>query len=201
MIFRKLVYKGKLTKLDIEHQIWRNIKNNDINSLKELYLIYRNMLVCYGKKVTNDKQLIEDAIQESFISIWKYRHSISVPAGIKPYVLKAFRNQLYLMFKERSKVIYTEEPLNFSFEIGFNLKIIEGENAEKLSAQINNAINNLTNRQREIIYYRFYENLSFEEIATIMNMQIRATYKLNARAITALRELMGSRLFNLFFLL
>lgn len=187
--------------MNLENQLWHNIKNDDISALKELYLMYRNTFVYYGRKVTKDQQLIEDAIQETFISIWKYRHSVSIPAGVKQYVLKAFRNQLFRMFKERSNIIYTEESLDFSFEIGFDLKIIEVEDAEKLSAQINNAINKLTNRQREIIYYRFYENLSFEEIASIMNMQIRATYKLNKRAIIALREIMGAMSFNLFFLL
>ena len=181
--------------MNLEHQIWQNIKSNDINSLKELYQIYRNTLVNYGRKISKDQQLIEDAIQETFISIWKYRFSISIPIGVKQYVLKTFRNQLYQMLKERSRIINTEESLNFSFEISFDLKIIEGENAEKLSAQINNAINKLTNRQREIIYHRFYENLSFDEIAVIMDMQIRATYKLNTRAITALREMIDGRVF------
>ncbi|MEO6707395.1 MAG: sigma-70 family RNA polymerase sigma factor [Ginsengibacter sp.] len=187
--------------MNSEQQIWQKLINDDINSLKELYLMYRNTFIYYGRKITNDQQLIEDAIQETFISIWKYRHSLSIPSGVKQYVLKAFRNQLFQIFKDRSNIIYTEESLNFSFEISFDSKIIEGEDAEKLSAQINNAINKLTNRQREIIYYRFYENLSFEEIATIMNMQIRATYKLSTRAITALRDIMGASLFNLFLLI
>jgi RNA polymerase sigma factor (sigma-70 family) len=126
---------------------------------------------------------------------------MSVPASVKHYVLRAFRNRLAQIFKERPNITYTEESLSFSFEIGFDHKMIEGEDAQKLSAQINKAVSKLTNRQREIIYYRFYENLSFEEIGEIMNMQIRATYKLNARAIASLRDILGTTLFNLFFLL
>ncbi|HWJ27253.1 MAG TPA: sigma factor-like helix-turn-helix DNA-binding protein, partial [Flavisolibacter sp.] len=89
------------------------------------------------------------------------------------------------------------ESLNFSFEISFDKKIIEGEDAEKLSAEINKALMQLTNRQREIVYYRFYENLSFEQIGVIMEMQTRATYKLMARALEALKEIMDPRIFKL----
>jgi RNA polymerase sigma factor (sigma-70 family) len=193
--------QNKLTELNSEHQIWENIKGGDRDSLKQLYELYYITLVNYGRKITGDQALIEDAIQETYISIWKYRVTMSVPASVKHYVLRAFRNRLAQIFKERPNITYTEESLSFSFEIGFDHKMIEGEDAQKLSAQINKAVSKLTNRQREIIYYRFYENLSFEEIGEIMNMQIRATYKLNARAIASLRDILGTTLFNLFFLL
>jgi RNA polymerase sigma factor (sigma-70 family) len=191
--------QNKLAQLNAEYQIWENIKDGDRESLKELYELYYITLVNYGRKITDDQALIEDAIQETYISIWKYRLTMSVPASVKHYVLRAFRNRLTQIFKERPNITYTEESLNFSFEVGFDHKIIEGEDARKLSAQINKAVSKLTNRQREIIYYRFYENLSFEEIAEIMSMQIRATYKLNARAITSLREILGTTLLNFIF--
>lgn len=191
--------QNKLSELNSEYRIWGNIKSGDRESLKELYELYYSTLVNYGRKITDDQQLIEDAIQETYISIWKYRLTMSVPASVKHYVLRAFRNRLTQIFKERPNITYTEESLHFSFEIGFDHKMIEGEDAQKLSAQINNAVSKLTNRQREIIYYRFYENLSFEEIGEIMSMQIRATYKLNARAIASLRELLGTILLHFIF--
>lgn len=184
-----------------EQQIWQNIKNNNTESLKELYQLYHQVLFNYGRKITTDQQLVEDAIQETFISIWKYRLTVAVPASIKQYVLKTFRNQLFTIFKQRAGTTYTEESLNFSFEISFDHKIIEGEDAIELSATINKAISKLTDRQREIIYYRFYENLSFEEIGQIMNMQTRATYKLSARALTVLKEIMGPGNLKLLFFL
>ena len=180
-----------------ELEIWNSIKNSDIDALKELYELYHQALFNYGKKMTKDLQLIEDAIQEAFISIWKYRGTSSVPTAVKQYVFMVFRNKLASIFKERSATTYTEESLNFSFEISFDKKIIEGEDAEKLSAEINKALMQLTNRQREIVYYRFYENLSFEQIGVIMEIQTRATYKLMARALEALKEIMDPRIFKL----
>jgi RNA polymerase sigma factor (sigma-70 family) len=184
-----------------EHQIWQGIKNSDANSLKELYQLYYHDLFNYGKRMTKDEPLIEDALQETFISIWKYRQTTAVPAVVKQYVLKIFRNQLLKIFKERIPTIYSEESHDFSFEISFDQKMIAGEDSEKLSAYINTALQKLTSRQREIIYYRFYENLSFEQISEIMNMQTRATYKLIARALNALKNIRDPRIFNLLLIL
>jgi RNA polymerase sigma factor (sigma-70 family) len=178
-------------------QIWEGIKAGDVNALKELYQLYHQDLFSYGKKMTKDEQLVEDALQETFIALWKYRFTARAPAAVKQYVLKVFRNQLLRLFRERSTTVYTGESLNFSFEVSFDQKMIEGEDARKLSAHINKALQQLTGRQREIIYYRFYENLSFEEIAGLMNMQLRATYKLTARALAALKEIMHPDKFKL----
>ena len=186
--------------MNAANQIWDNLKSGNKSALRELYDLYRIDLVRYGNKINPDEQLIEDAIQETFISIWKYRNSVSVPASAKGYIIRAFRNHLINIVKSRSNTTYTDESIHFSFEIGFDDKIIENEDAGILSAKINSAITKLSNRQREIIYYRFYENLSFEEIGELMEMQTRATYKLMARAMTAMRGILGKNVFNLFFL-
>jgi RNA polymerase sigma factor (sigma-70 family) len=183
--------------LSNDFQIWAGIKAGDVSALKDLYLQYYQLLFNYGRKMSKDLALIEDAIQETFISIWKYRATTSVPASVKQYLLKTFRNELVKTLKQQSLTGNSEEVVDFTFEISFDQKIIEGENSQRLSAIINNALMKLTSRQREIIYYRFYEGLSFQEISDLMNMQTRATYKLTARALETLKVLLGKRVFLL----
>jgi len=54
------------------------------------------------------------------------------------------------------------------------------------------ALNQLTPRQKEVIYLRYFEELDYEEIATIMDITIKATYKLRARGLDILRQIMNS---------
>jgi len=183
-----------------ESQIWLSIKDNDVEALKDLYQHYYQVLFNYGRKMTKDSPMIEDAIQESFISIWRYRSNTSVPTSVRQYLLKTFRNELIKLMKQQSFSGSKDVNVEFLFEISFDQVMIEGENAEELSAQINTALSKLTNRQREIIYHRFYEGLSFQEIADLMNMQVRATYKLTARALQTLKEMLGRKTFLLNFI-
>lgn len=46
----------------------------------------------------------------------------------------------------------------------------------------------LTARQREAVFLKFHENLSYEEIAEVMDISVKATYKLMAIALSELRD-------------
>ena len=173
-----------------EQLLWEAVRNSDVKGLEALYKKYNEALYSYGKKFTGDTHLVEDAVQETFISIWKYRERLSVTTTFNLYIFKSFRNHLFRLIKEQQNTSYQEDALSFSFELGFDARFIEGEEAAILSAQIRQALSRLTSRQREIIWFRFFEGRSFEEIAAIMDMQVRATYKLSARALASLKEIM-----------
>lgn len=179
------------------HAIWDRIRSDETAALEELYRKYFKDLYNYGMRMSKDVDLVEDAIQETYLNIWKYRNKMSTPQSEKAYLLRAYRNQLIQLFRTRSRTIYKEEIIRFDFDVSMEQKVIEGENTSAISAKINKALEQLTTRQREIIYYRFFEGLSYDDIAEIMNMQTRATYKLAARAIIAMRQILGSKLFSL----
>ena len=46
----------------------------------------------------------------------------------------------------------------------------------------------LTSRQREDIFLKFYEQLSYEEIADVMGISVKAGYKIMARSLDYLRK-------------
>jgi RNA polymerase sigma factor (sigma-70 family) len=180
--------------LSSEQSLWDGLKKGNVQSLEALYTQYNELLYGYGKKFTTDTHLVQDAIQETFISLWKYRSTIKAAGTFNYYLLKSFRNQLLRLIKERANTTYTDENISFSFEVGFDNQIIAGEEHALLSRQVKTALDQLTARQREIIWFRFFEGLSFEEIAGIMDMQVRATYKLTSRALAALKVIMDSKL-------
>ncbi|MNY66103.1 RNA polymerase sigma factor [compost metagenome] len=57
-----------------------------------------------------------------------------------------------------------------------------------LRKKIGQALQKLTDRQREVIYLRYYEEFSYPEIAEIMGLTLKGTYKLMGRAIETLRS-------------
>ena len=77
----------------------------------------------------------------------------------------------------------TDDP-QFSAEIN----IIERETELVVQQSLQNAINELTPRQREAIFLRFYEGLSYEEVAEVLNISVKATYKIMARSLASLKD-------------
>ncbi len=61
------------------------------------------------------------------------------------------------------------------------------------------ALGRLSNRQREIIYLKYYQNLSYEEVSEIMNINYQVARNLLYQAIKSLKSLLAGAM--IFFIL
>jgi len=64
-----------------------------------------------------------------------------------------------------------KQTVNFSFSI--QQEIIQKQIAKEQYTKVENEINQLTNRQREVMYYFYKEGLDYDEIAEIMFLKTR----------------------------
>lgn len=64
--------------------------------------------------------------------------------------------------------------------------------------ELTHLIEDLPKRQKECIYLRFYEGMSYQEISDIMDIEIGSTYKLLYKAIEKLYENLAMKNGNLF---
>jgi DNA-directed RNA polymerase specialized sigma24 family protein len=66
--------------------------------------------------------------------------------------------------------------------------MILNEEERSLQQTIKGVLHKLPARQQEIIYLRFYDGLSYEEIADIMCINVSSTYKLLYKALENLQQ-------------
>ena len=177
-----------------EHKLWSEFQQGNKAAYAELYNTFASPLYSYGMKFTSDITLVEDSIHDLFCTLWTSRERLSQPPSVKNYLFKSFRNCIFKKINKTVVHLDEEQIMDFHFELAVDDKLIKNENRLQVKRQIEEALEKLTPRQREIIYYRFYQNLEFDEIADIMNMQVRATYKLTARAMETLRTLIPGRI-------
>lgn len=152
-----------------------------------MYREYFRRFFNYGKKFIEDEILIEDAAQEALLMIWEKRSLLSEIKFPGTYFYSAFRNILFTKMRKSSPV---ELPGDTLAEPGFNAEqiIFEKETNEELKQKLGLAIQQLTARQREAIFLKFYEGFSYEEVASILDITVKSTYKIMARAIATLKE-------------
>jgi RNA polymerase sigma factor (sigma-70 family) len=79
-----------------------------------------------------------------------------------------------------------DDNLEFSAEF----QLIQEQSSIEQRQQLTDALSQLTTRQREAVYLKFYERLTYEEIAEMMSLTVKSTYKLIARSIEMLRKTM-----------
>ncbi|MBB5634536.1 RNA polymerase sigma factor (sigma-70 family) [Pedobacter cryoconitis] len=171
-------------------QYWLLLKNGDADALESLYKLYSNALYNYGSKFSIDKDLIKESIQELFVNIWIRREFISHPADVKNYLFKSFRLSVFKKTSLLQKNQEYEETEDYPFSVSLSIEdvIIEGEAKDSLKRKLELSLQGLTDRQKEAIFLKFYENLSYDEIAEVMGISVKATYKIMARSLNFLRE-------------
>lgn len=173
---------------------WASYKEGDERSFERIYQLYYSQLANYGSKFTHDTGVIEEGIQDLFLKLWKNRDGIGTPPSVKHYLFKAFRRTLARKLQKKDRFFFlpgNEDDLFFKFELSQEQLLLRHEHLQELKRQVDNILLTLTNRQREVIYLKFYEDLTYEEIADMLQMQVGGVYKLTYRALDRLRQHMG----------
>lgn len=170
--------------------VWINIYQGDKTAYEEIFVYYFNRYCNYGKKFTGDDTLIEDAAQETMLTIWNKRDTIPSIEQVAAYFYTSFRYILFNKLKQVKKTVgeehFTEEP-----QFSIDHFMVRKELDDELKISLKYALAKLTDRQREAIFLKFYEGLSYDEVAAIMNISTKGTYKLMARALGMLKENFG----------
>ena len=171
--------------------LWADFRNGDRVAFQNIYQTHLNDLFNYGCKITPSRNIVIDSIQDMFIDIWQNRSNLSDTENIKYYLFKALRRRLLRAVKKDKKYC-TETNLgtfdNTAIVLPFEYKLIKGqENKERIN-HLKNAINKLTERQKEVVTLIFYEGFSYEEVSTLIGINLRSTYTLAWKALTSLRK-------------
>lgn len=153
----------------------------------ELYSSWYGKLFNYGRKFSSDEGLIEDVIQDIFLIIWQ-QGSLQI-RSLNSYLFTAFRNNLLRkinLHQQNTGEVLSEE-YDFTIELSPDQQMIRNEHQRENSLRIAKALSGLTARQQEFVFLKFYQQLSYDEIAAVMKISVKAVYKLGARAIQLLR--------------
>jgi RNA polymerase sigma factor (sigma-70 family) len=173
-------------------ELWKHMLPGDHLALDAIVKRYYNLLYQYGCKFTRDAALVKDCIQDLFLYIWQKRNAISETASVEHYLMKALRRRLE---RALTKTGSTEG-------IGFldirdtgatpDDQLIQQEQKTALAHKIKHCISQLSKRQQEIIYLRFYLNASPGDIADIMQLNRQSVYNLLHDALNKLRQSTGA---------
>lgn len=150
---------------------------------------YANSFLKYGLQIKNDRELVKDVIQELFAGIWHSSENIWDIKSAKNYLFISFRRKLFKAIESEKKrqsvgaVNVIDETVPSNLELA-----VKREESDQLSSSIMQIVATLSQRQREIIFLRFYEELDLTEIGEIMGLNYQATRNLLYKAVKNLRQ-------------
>lgn len=152
--------------------LWEAFKGGDEMAFITIYKSYCNTLYNYGCQFTPDKELVKDCLQDFFIYLRKNKAGFGETNSIKMYLFKAFKRRVVEYLKKSNSEFRSSEEFafsQFSVELSFESIYINQQMKAEQIEKLNRALKALDSKEREAIYYFYYEGLSYEQVAEILN--------------------------------
>lgn len=172
------------------HDCWLLLKKGDTGALGYLYDAYVDKLFVAALRLTNDREMAKDALQEVFIEIWNYRETLGDIEHPQSYLEKVLRSILYKKFKKENangnRYLLVDDDLPDE-ENNVEDRIIALDTDREQHYQLQQALANLTVRQKHILDLRFNHGLTYHQIAHRLGMNYQSVNNLIFRTISRLR--------------
>lgn len=179
-----------ISKKSNEIEIWNALRQGDKAALDYIYKNQVRSLFEYGMKISSNKVLVEDCIHDLFLDLWNKRGKLKQIDGVKFYLFTAIKRRLIRKMEREGKsffVNFQTQSIPFEIEFSSESKIIAHELDQEKVGRLNKALTKLTPRQKEAVFLKYYQQFTYQQIAKILEIEVKASYKLVARAIEVLK--------------
>lgn len=164
------------------------LKSGDREALFSLMSLHYNDLFRYGMKFTADKDLTKDVIGQFFLHVWDHAQRFSTAENATAYLIVSFKRYLIDYLRKISRQLNISEQHAEAYEYPYEDYLIAWQTEETVKQLLRRAIDNLPERQRELVRLRFYEQLTHEQIAQQTSLSLRTVYNKLHEALKSLRN-------------
>jgi len=173
------------------HLLWERLRAADKDAFFDLYKELYYPLVNFGIRVCADADISSEATDLVFTTIWEKHQTLSRVDNVEAY-LRTFLKRKLLRILERKKKLSI--ALNNAgadgdwMEMSYEEFIVKVQSDELVKHQLKNALEKLTFRQKQLIHLKFFDGLSYEQIAEQTNQTIKTAYNTIYDALKVLRK-------------
>jgi RNA polymerase sigma-70 factor (family 1) len=169
-----------------------SLHNGDEKVLSYIFNQYHTGLLYFALNYVNNTLEAEDAVAETFITLWKKKKDFEKLAAIKSFLYTSVRNACLNKLKQRKRHSDSHKEIEYlseKWEEIYPAQVIKAE----LMQQIWHDIEQLPPVRRKIFKMIYLDGLSIFEIATILGISVDTVRVQKARALHTLRGIMQDK--------
>lgn len=165
---------------------------DDHTLFQEVFDEHYRALLYYAQCFVTDADTARDVVQEVFSNFWQKRTSIRERKAIKSFLYVSTRNKCIDLLRHAKIKQENEQQLSYFFDTGKKTDNFSDLEVETTAAAtftlIQQAIEELPAKYKEVVRLSFYENLSLEEIASRLQLPYKTVYTQKNRALERLKK-------------
>jgi len=182
----------------LEQELLELIQRNDDEKLfRLLFRLYYSKLCSYAMIFVKASDLAEEIVQETFIKLWENKATLKINRSLKAYLFRCVHNNCinYLTKNEVMKRQYKQiaEEITYHNQLAlqnFRTDIIDQLVSEETERKITYLLDILPPQSRRIFFLSRFEGLSYQQIATELNLSVETVRTQIKRAIKKMKEIL-----------
>lgn len=178
------------TKL-VHHLLWERMRTGDNDAFFDLYKELYYELVNFGIRVCGDAETSGEATDQVFITIWQKHGQLTRVDNVPAYLRTFLKRKILRMLERKRKIDHALQNAGAEgewMEMSYEEFIVKVQTDELVRYKLKSALEKLTFRQKQLIHLKFFEGLSYEQIAAQTNQTIKTAYNTVYDALKVLRK-------------
>jgi RNA polymerase sigma-70 factor (ECF subfamily) len=151
------------------HQLWSKGWPQTTNEFAELVEVFQDRLVAFAFRRVRNLHDAEDVIQQVLVRAFRDRHKLQHVVHIGPYLYRIAANACIDFLRKKSRQREISLETNTTGQVSTILGASVTLQAQEETDRIETILYQLPKRQAEAIRFRVFDELSFVEIAQILN--------------------------------
>lgn len=168
------------------YKAFEKAKTGDEEAFGLIYDYFAEKILRFIYFRTGHKEVAEDILSDTFVKAWTKLSQVNSHKALSTWLYQIAKNNVIDYYRVRKNLVPIDEVAAFLEDAAPAIDdSLLGFRDQKLLAMVEN----LPQEQREVIRYKFFEDLTNQEIALLMNKTEGAIRVIQHRAVVKLREM------------
>jgi RNA polymerase sigma-70 factor (ECF subfamily) len=178
----------------LNNELIKSLRQGKEQAFRSVFMTWFESLEVFAKAYVEDQEVARDMVQEVFANLWSKRSSLPEKTNLKAWLYQATRNnclnylkrlKVQAKYEKRALDNYHDLLLNFEALVHLNFDTIS---YHELLEALNNAINRLPERCREVFELSRYDGMKNREIAEKLGISVKAVEGHISKALKQLKD-------------
>lgn len=166
-----------------------SLKKGDQRVFERLYSDYFEKLCRFLLNYTQNKELTEDIVQDTFVKLWTNRERLTISTSLNSYLYKSVYNNFIDNYRKKKK---RDAQLESYYQIALD-KIIDTdeEYKEERLKKLDKCIAELPPKCKEVFISIKFLGMKYKEVATKLNISLKTVEGHTRNAYSLIKKCMG----------
>ena len=179
--------------------VWKRFRSGDRYAFGKIYEEFADVLFSYGSKITSDRELLKDCIQDLFYNLYRYNIQLQNPENLEFYLFRSLKNDIIRKIRNNYQESSLTDEGMFQFDLKFQAEqdVSDFESNELRVNALRKILQTIDPPKRELLFLKFSTGLNYSEIGELVGMTSDAVKKQVYRTLGNLRDKFGDQLLSL----